>query len=317
MNGPNGPDDEARRKAAADWFARMRGPGADSARDAFADWYADPANAAVYDRLVRRSEQSAFLPNSATERAARRARLGGGHAPRRLLAGGVLAAALALGGGAFLLPRLLNHRSGAEFANTRPVAAQLRLADDSAVWLEPGAALAPLGRDARRYRLLRGAARFDVAHDPAHPFAVEGGPVRVIARGTLFDLRLADGEAEVGLTRGAVDVETLRQGGPRFAIRLSPGERIRVEGDGRLRTVEAAAAGGGRLVFDNTTLESAARAFAGRPVRIVDHKIAALRITGSFAAADGLAFARAAAAMFRLSVTPMPDGSLLIGPPRK
>ena len=318
--GACGPDEDALRQAAADWFARMRGPGAHGAIDGFKAWYAVPANAAAYDKLVRRWEQSAFLPNAPLDRRARLARLGRAPEPRRFLVGGAVALVLLLAGGIYLVPRALDRGAATPVANDRQVAAQLRLADDSQVSLQPGAALAPVGRDARHYRLMRGAARFEVAHDPAHPFSVEGGPVRVIARGTIFDISLADGEAEVGLTRGAVDVEITGQTGSRATVRLSPGERIHVSPDGQVTPVATpVAVTGGRLAFADATLDTAARAFGTTAPRIwvADPGTAARRITGTFAAGDSRAFASAAASLFQLSVTSRPDGSLLIGPAQK
>jgi transmembrane sensor len=65
----------------------------------------------------------------------------------------------------------------------------------------------------RDVRLLNGRAFFDVAHDRAHPFAVQAGGRVVTALGTQFDVRLTPGAVRVVLAEGSVSVASA-PGGP-------------------------------------------------------------------------------------------------------
>lgn len=76
----------------------------------------------------------------------------------------------------------------------------------------------------RDLRLVRGRAFFDVAHDPAHPFAVEAGGRVVTARGTQFDVRLAPGDMRVVLVEGSVSVASAKGAPSAPMIKLRPGE---------------------------------------------------------------------------------------------
>ena len=59
----------------------------------------------------------------------------------------------------------------------------------------------------RRVRLVRGEAHFNVAKNRTRPFLVEVGGVAVRAVGTAFNVRLDDGDLEVLVTEGKVQVE--------------------------------------------------------------------------------------------------------------
>jgi transmembrane sensor len=82
----------------------------------------------------------------------------------------------------------------------------------------------------RHIDMIRGRARFTVAHNSAWPFIVKAGHVSVTARGTVFDIDMARGIA-VHLLRGAVDVayddpKSLKIAAP---THLKAGERIVVD----------------------------------------------------------------------------------------
>lgn len=58
--------------------------------------------------------------------------------------------------------------------------------------------------DARRLKLTRGQARFDVAHDPTRPFSVTARDRTVVATGTAFNIDIVRPEVRVTLIEGRV-----------------------------------------------------------------------------------------------------------------
>lgn len=62
-----------------------------------------------------------------------------------------------------------------------------------------------IGEARRTVRLTEGEAWFQVAHDPARPFVVEAGEVRIRAVGTAFSVRRREDGVDVLVTQGAVE----------------------------------------------------------------------------------------------------------------
>lgn len=109
-----------------------------------------------------------------------------------------------------------------------------RLEDGSVLALDTNSlVLVDFDNKRRTLRLLRGRARFTVAHED-RPFAVHAGRGRVIARGTIFDVNLLpDNHVVVRLIRGAVDVATEipESGRAQPELRLSPGQQIELSNE--------------------------------------------------------------------------------------
>lgn len=145
----------------------------------------------------------------------------------------------------------------------------------------------------RNLALLKGQARFDVAHDVERPFTVSAGGRRVVATGTSFDVDLLNGDLIVTLIEGHVvvlsqasligqlvpaaptkkpaaasltvskdtsldPIRPLRTGGQ--GIELDAGQQLVFSGGGDTRVSPANIARNtawqnGQLVFDNETLE--------------------------------------------------------------
>ena len=84
----------------------------------------------------------------------------------------------------------------------------LVMADGSRVtFLVAGTQLTQSGSKGRQSTLVRGAARFDVVHDPETPFRVTAGSVVIEDVGTVFVVRLADdGRTDVSVESGSVSV---------------------------------------------------------------------------------------------------------------
>lgn len=315
-----------RTRSAAEWFAVMRGPDADGERAAFEDWRQIAANADAYARIEASWEDSRFLANRPIGRNRDLSRARRRTPPAALLAAGIAALTL-------LSASLLAQQMGwlgtprDEARASTPLAASeaitnARLADGSRVTLDRGTELHDLSTAAeRRFMLVRGRARFDVAHDAARPFLVDTGASRVVAHGTVFDVGIEAGTVRVALIEGSVEVRGRTTGTPgtgaaRF---LAPDEELLVRA-GSVGTPSRAAAASlawaePMISFDAVPLAEAVVAFnrgSGRAVRLEGEGFAALRVSGAFRRDDPRGFADALAASFELAVERAKDGSLVL-----
>jgi len=133
---------------------------------------------------------------------------------------------------------------------------RLQLDDGAKVLLNTNSAFASDLREGRQVaRLLQGEAYFQVTGAAQLPLEVQAGPLRAQVRDTDFAVRYLDGEAQVRVQRGDVDLQAASD----QRIRLSAGDSISVgpQGFGErqrpdmhkdLAWVE------GRLVFENCPL---------------------------------------------------------------
>src|SRR3546814_3917007 len=81
------------------------------------------------------------------------------------------------------------------------------LADGSTVSLDAASEVrVAYSERARELALVRGQARFDVAHDPRRPFAVQARDQRVVATGTAFNVDLFGPQVLITLIEGHVQV---------------------------------------------------------------------------------------------------------------
>lgn len=148
---------------------------------------------------------------------------------RGFLRAGIASAAIAASVMAFVaVPSLLvwwqaDHRTGT--GESRIVT----LEDGTVVQLGGGSAIkTDVSKAARQVTLLAGEAFFDVVHDPARPFLVDAGGVKVVVLGTAFDVQLAGGETTVELARGRVAV-SYEDGARKGNFELSSGEMAMVD----------------------------------------------------------------------------------------
>lgn len=304
---------------AAAWAARVdRGQLSDADKAALETWAAqDPRRAGAYAKALAVSAHldrarglgAGFTPSThPLARAAGR---------RRLLAtGGLLAAASVVG---FLGYGALSLRG--RVTTSKGDLRRAPLADGSAVTLNTDTAIRTAFDDRiRRVELLRGEALFDVAKDPARPFVVVAGDVRVRAVGTSFSVRAhADDQVEVIVREGVVEVWRGAEGKP---VRLAAEHAVQVAPLGAFRpTIVGAAAVDramawrqGQIDLDGLTLGQAAAEFArysDRRIVIDDPALAGLKVTGLFSASDPDGFAQAAALSLGLVATPAADGARL------
>ncbi len=204
--------------------------------------------------------------------------------------------------------------------------------------------------DARALTLVRGQARFDVAHDIARPFSVTADGHKVIATGTAFDVDLLGPKLFVTLLQGHVVV--LPQGAPTLAwvpdaardgpgsatlagaesralssagdamdrIYLDPGEQLVMgpRAAPRISHVDlerVTAWERGEIVFDNERLAGVVRRmnqYGPRTMVIGDGRAGNLRISGVFHQGDVDGFISTIAAYLPIQAHERPDGEVVL-----
>jgi transmembrane sensor len=321
---PNSPRNQLAEEA-AEWFARMRGPDAESDREAFERWLARGAlHRAAYNRVAE-----IFALGKALKQEPEPMRVSG--LDRRwpaLLVAVVIAVALALAWRSArdqISPQSSQGRiTLARGVINSPVGAirRLRLSDGSVVTLDSGSELAfALDGAKRDLRLLRGRARFEVAHD-GRPFLVHAGAGAIIARGTIFDVSLRNGrEVMVRLLQGKVDVRLDRPGGD-AAMRvrhLDPGGAVSFgtmfAPDAKDRAEPAREWPLGFFEAKATRLAeilAEANRYGGPELIAASEKIADLRVTGRFTVNDGPKLARQLATVFNLRLDFRETGRIIL-----
>ena len=176
------------------------------------------------------------------------------------------------------------------FATAIGVLDSLLLPDGSRVLLGPGSEL-DLAADfgiATRELALKGVARFDVVHDPSHPFIVRAGSASFRDVGTVFAVHSDEAEgARIVVGEGAVAVQS-HPGSD--VVTLKAGDRAVVAPQGALRVERAAATSddlawmSGRLVFRDAPVALVAadlRRWYGIELR-VDSALAARHLSATF-----------------------------------
>lgn len=300
-------------EAALDWFVRRAGgllAAADEA--AFQAWLAaDSAHFAAFARHQDDWRALDALPaeglrtlrqNLADDKAAA--------APRRqawwreLAAwapqGALAAVALMVSCGGYLAWGLWQQQAlfTQTFATARGQQLEVTLPEGSRLRLDTlTSAEVALYRGRREVRLPQGQAMFQVKGDPARPFDVLAGPLRITVVGTRFSVRYTPGVpgragVQVAVEEGRVRVARAeRSAAGDAAVELVAGQQIASDMTGLLGAVSAVPAAGiapwreSRVSFDDTPLDQALAEF-GRygPVHLTvrDPVVAALRVTGTF-----------------------------------
>lgn len=198
--------------------------------------------------------------------------------------------------------------------------------------------------DAREIVLVSGEAMFQVRKDPARPFRVQSGQVRVEAIGTRFNVYQQAEETRVTVLEGRVAV-----GSPRVAasdpigvkpdvpvsdrnlpatqnsfdtpVELGAGEQLAIRRDGTITgqaavdTERTIAWTQRRVVFDNDTLATVASEFNryNRDKLIIDdHTLRQRRISGVFTVNDPQSFAEVLASMTPIRFEKHADGSVRV-----
>ena len=204
--------------------------------------------------------------------------------------------------------------------------------------------------DARTLMLVRGQARFDVAHDVARPFTVTAQGHKVVATGTAFDVDLLGPTLLVTLLNGHVVVlpqsaptapwiprappagdgsatlagsassASSTAGEPADRIYLDPGEQLVMLSSGvpqisHVDIERVTAWERGEIVFDNEPLASVIQRmnrYGPRHIIAGDDRAANLRISGVFHEGDVDGFVSTIAAYLSVSAQERPDGDVVL-----
>jgi transmembrane sensor len=210
------------------WAARSAGQLSDEERIERDEWRkADPAHEDAWQRtqLLVLTTKGMPRPPEARVPSWRRSMF-----PNLALAGA--ASILVIGSGAYVLKHS-NHRGSNPIASEYAAIgapSHIQLTDGTFVDLDVGAGMqADFSGPVRAVLLERGTARFDVAHDTAHPFVVTAADRKVTAIGTRFEVALQPHGVVVTLLQGAIEV-TRKEREPMHApVRMKPGQRLTVD----------------------------------------------------------------------------------------
>jgi transmembrane sensor len=335
-------------QAAARWALLLEeGPLNACDQRVFTQWLdADPAHAAVFrdcnwalNSVARHAAAPELIALRSAALSIRKV-----NRPRvwlRIGASSVLAASIAV---AFFFSPLSLHpfpfasmRSAAQPADSRTAVYSTAIGDRAAITL-PDGSIVTLDTDSalrvafdgleRGVHLLRGQALFDVAKAKI-PFAVHARDQRIIAVGTIFNVRVDPERVKVALVQGVVRVRTVParaaasgQGEPTPVKELvmTAGDVLEAEGLQQvvLRREDVgnlASWQRGMLVFNDARLSDAVaevNRYTTRPIAIADASIGSARVSGVFRSNDPERFAYAMAEILPVTVTIAPDGSLTL-----
>ena len=304
-------------EAALDWFVRRSGGSFDAADEAaFQAWLAeDGAHRAAFARhqddwcaLDALPEEGlrTLRQNLADDKAAAAA-----HAlprPRAWWRGlaawtpqaALAAVALMVSCGGYLAWNLWQQQAlfTQSFATARGQQLEVTLPEGSRLRLDTlSTAEVAIYRGRREVRLPQGQAMFQVTGDPARPFDVLAGPLRITVVGTRFSVRYTPGVpgrdgVQVAVEEGRVRVARAEHSAAGDAsVELVAGQQIASDMTGLLGAVSAVPAAGiapwreSRVSFDDTPLDQALAEF-GRygavHLTVREPAVAALRVTGTF-----------------------------------
>ncbi|AHE55306.1 FecR family protein [Sphingomonas sanxanigenens] len=220
---------------------------------------------------------------------------------RRILIGGGLAAAAA--GTGLILARPPSYET--ERGETR----RLALADGTSALLNTASRMVVrFSAQRRAVELAYGEAWFQVARDPARPFIVDAGGLRIGAVGTAFSVKMVAMAIEVIVTEGVV---ALAAAGGR-SRRVSEGQRAAVSASGEIELGDPGAEAlarhlawrEGLVMFDGETLAQAIAEINryNRRQIVIAPRLRDIRMVGVFRTGDVEGFADA---VTRIAAAPM------------
>jgi transmembrane sensor len=196
-----------------------------------------------------------------------------------------------------------------------------RLADGSLVHLNTDSAIeVAMQRDQRLVRLLKGEARFDVAHSRTRPFIVQAGESTLRAVGTAFNVRLRPELTELTVIEGRVAV---RDGiAPARTVAAGSGAAIRggtvaITPLEKVQLVQRTAWQSGVIQFDGETLDQAVTEFnryRRTPIVLGDPQLASIRIGGTFRPGNSEQFVAALRESFGIRSIADKGGSIILLP---
>jgi transmembrane sensor len=161
------------------------------------------------------------------------------------------------------------------------------------------------GKHDRSLHLLKGQARFDVAHDKTRPFSVVAGSQKVIATGTAFNIDMAGPKVLVTLIEGHVVVLDEIEGSTTMpaiswphVVELKAGQQLAAApaappqiAPANIQRVTAWTLG--QIMFDDESLSSVVdrvNRYGGTQIVIASPEVGAMKISGVLNAGDTLGF---------------------------
>lgn len=205
----------------------------------------------------------------------------------------------------------------------------LTLPDGSHLTLNTASAIEVRFTDTERIVILRrGQVLFEVAKDPARPFVVEARDRRVVAVGTVFDVRADVAGLQVTLLEGTVRVDRFGPGGaaasagvPSAGPMLTAGEQLTTDSQvaDRVRQTDVEAVTSwrrGQLVFDDISLADAVaevNRYSEQQIELADPALARLRLSGSFAIGGPAVFIEAITGYFPIRIVRADDRVIVVG----
>ncbi len=208
-----------------------------------------------------------------------------------------------------------------EYETTVGEVRRVPLADRSTMAINTASRIAVAYTATRRSVTIdRGEAWFRVTKDPAKPFVVAAGRVRVEAVGTAFSVRRRDEGADVMVTEGTVRVWV--EGNAADAVQLTAGGALFVSDAAPMRreavvapTIERRLAWrSGKIDLEGETLAEAVAEFnrySTVPIVVREPQIAEKRLYGVFRLDDPAGFARTAAVTLGVRAWTQ-DGTIVI-----
>lgn len=187
------------------------------------------------------------------------------------------------------------------------LAVATRVAETRVVALDDGSKITVGGKTeieafvdtrARRVRLDKGQAFFEVAHDPSRPFTVVAGDAEITVRGTKFDVRRIGDDVEVNVLEGRVEVRRrgvltfLTAGAPDAVLTAGQASELKPAADSFAAAAPATASAGewrsGRLFYADAPLSDIvadARRYTNSRIELADG-VGGLSLTVSYRAGD-------------------------------
>ena len=203
---------------------------------------------------------------------------------------------------------------------------KFELSDGSVIFLDTQTRIiADFTPETRRINLVRGQARFNVAHDAYRPFSVMAGIGKITALGTAFVVKKTPSDVLVTLIEGKIAVEQQDQ---MTTITHAPSQPEHIgqqlaysrKGISKANIVDipqSVAWQDGRLVFENNTLAevvSELNRYAKKKIVIGDRSLRSIRVTGVFNVGPGGNALRALQDYFSLQLTTDQRGNLVLTP---
>lgn len=314
------------RAEAALWLAHLRGPERTAdVEQGFRLWLnANPENAAAFELAADIWERTGAIKRHPHERVAS-AKLSPAWQASKYVA--LAASLLALVVGALWYAQRDQIRTAVGEQRT------LTLEDGSRIFLNTDTRVAVryTGNE-RRILLEHGEVLFEVAPKPGRPFVVAAGDTRIQALGTSFVVRRDASQLAVTLVDGKVSVASDSPSKPNPprpnavtepARVLNPGDRLTLTAKhepalDRPPIDKVTAWQRGQVAFDNVPLQDAVdemNRYSTKKLVVVQERAGELLIGGVFRSGDGISFAQAMAATYRLQITEEDSRIILSGTP--